>query len=255
MTYENSGSAADRQTGYSAATPIPPTEPSLAPHAPADVVDVEDVSEVKPKNSAIRATREIFETLLLALVIFVGVRLLVLNFRVDGLSMSPNLDNREMLLVNRNAYAHFDVNALLDILPGEDRASAHDVYPFDPPERGDIIVFNPPAESDKPYIKRIVGLPGDVVAIHDGSVFIDGQQLPEPYIDQGITDCVAGCDTVTVPPGSIYVLGDNRNNSSDSRVFGPVKISSIVGKAWLTYWPSDDIGIVPHFDYPGIPER
>lgn len=252
MTYENSGPTTERQPTFQT-VPLPPAGDSATIEPLTDTTALPRAT--KPQHSALRATKEILETLLLALVIFVGVRLLVLNFRVDGLSMSPNLDNREMLLVNRNAYAHFDLNAILDVLPGEDHSGTRNIYPFDPPERGDIIVFNPPAESDKPYIKRIVGLPGDIVSIHDGSVFIDDQQLDEPYIASGITDCAGGCQTVTVPPGSIFVLGDNRNNSSDSRAFGPVKISSIVGKAWFTYWPSDDIGIVPHYDYPGISER
>ena len=252
MTYENGSPSTDRQPSFPVIT-SPPVVESMTIDPPVDSAVIPQA--VKPRSSALRATKEILETLLLALVIFVGVRLLVLNFRVDGLSMFPNLVNREMLLVNRNAYAHFDVNAVLDVLPGEDHADSRNVYPFDPPERGDIIVFNPPAESDKPYIKRIIGLPGDVVSIHDGNVFINDQVLDEPYIDTGITDCLGGCETVTVPSGSIFVLGDNRNNSSDSRVFGPVKISSIVGKAWFTYWPADDIGLVPHYDYPGIRER
>ena len=192
------------------------------------------------KSQASRAVREIVETLLLAALIFFLVRLVVLNFRVDGESMLPNLDDGQMLLVNRNAYQHIDV--------GDQR-----YYPFDPPERGDVIVFDPPTNSEKPYIKRIIGLPGEEVTFGQGHVYIDGVMLEEDYI-QDRTRCGRSdtCDVV-VPPDHVFVLGDHRSNSSDSRVFGPVPVERIVGKAWLSYWPPDDIGFVPHENYPVEP--
>lgn len=204
-----------------------------------------------------RAAREILETLLLAVVIFVGVRLVVLNFRVDGLSMAPNLHNREMLLVNRNAYFHFDLNGVLDALPGVERDDERILYPFDPPERGDIVVFDPPVVggSDKPYIKRVIALPGETVEVRaDGHVYVDDQRLDEPYLVGDVTRCTTdrACGPVLVPEGHVYVLGDNRGNSADSRVFGPVAVDAIIGKAWVTYWPVDDFGLVPHQDYPEI---
>jgi signal peptidase I len=190
------------------------------------------------RNQAGRAVREIVETLLLAALIFFLVRLVVLNFRVDGESMLPNLDDGQMLLVNRNAYQYVDF--------GGQR-----YYPFDPPERGDVIVFEPPTGSDKPYIKRIIGLPGEEVTFGDGQVFIDGRLLDEEYIAER-TRCNASrsdsCDVV-VPDGYVYVLGDHRTNSSDSRAFGVVPVENIVGKAWLSYWPIDDVGFVPHESY------
>jgi signal peptidase I len=141
----------------------------------------------------------------------------------------------------------------LDIIPGVDRSGQDIVYPFHPPERGDIIVFNPPTVSDKPYIKRVIGLPGETITIADGFVYVNGVKLDEPYIDGAITECNRSkCDPVTVAEGSVFVLGDNRRNSSDSRIFGPIKVDSIIGKAWITYWPFSDFGLVPHFDYPGI---
>jgi signal peptidase I len=222
---------------------------------------VEDQAAVpsRPAKSAGKAVREIVETLLLALVIFVAVRALVLNFRVDGSSMSPNLQNKEMLLVNRNVYFHFDLNKYLDIIPFVDRDGKDIVYPFHPPERGDIIVFNPPdsVNSEKPYIKRVIALAGETVEIKsDGYVYIDGKKLDEPYIKGAITECNRNpCAPYTVPEGMIYVMGDNRRNSSDSRIFQGVKIENIIGKAWLTYWPFDDFGLVPHFDYPDMPEN
>ncbi|MEA2529856.1 MAG: signal peptidase [Thermomicrobiales bacterium] len=208
-------------------------------------------------KSAARAVREIVETLLLALVIFVAVRALVLNFRVDGNSMVPNLHDQEMLLVNRNVYFHFDLNQWLNYLPGEDREGERIVYPFHPPERGDIVVFQPPVTSEKPYIKRVIAVPGDTVEIRqDGYVYINDERLEEPYIQGPITDCNRQrCEQTVVPEGKVYVLGDNRRNSSDSRIFGLVDVDDIIGKAWLTYWPMDNFGLVPHYDYPEISER
>ena len=201
---------------------------------------IESTSSSNGKSQTLHAVREIVETLLLAALIFFLVRLVVLNFRVDGQSMTPNLDDGQMLLVNRNAYQFVDWQG-------------NRFYPFDPPERGDIVVFNPPTESDKPYIKRIIGLPGDEVTFSNGQVFVNGEMLDEEYIEDR-TRCGRNdyCNEI-VPEGSIFVLGDHRSNSSDSRVFGPVPIENVIGKAWLSYWPADDIGFVPHEEYPDIP--
>jgi len=207
-------------------------------------------------GTAGNAVREIVETLVLAGIIFLAVRMVVLNFRVDGDSMLPNMHNEEMLLVNRNAYRSIDLGPVGAILPGDENGEApRRFYPFDPPQRGDVIVFDPPTRSNKPYIKRIVGLPGETVSFRGGEVFINGAVLDEPYIDEA-TRC--GGDSVceiVVEPDTVFVLGDNRGNSSDSRVFGLVPVGNIIGKAWVTYWPLPDLGFVPHKDYPGIPEN
>ncbi len=233
--------------------PVAPTQ-QLPPVAAPETAEPTAVAQ--PRNKRPSAIREIVETLLLAVVIFLLVRAVVLNFRVEGLSMTPYLSDGEMLLVNRNAYANFDLYALIDWLPQVAHAQERTVYPFDPPERGDIVVFEPPTPSSKPYIKRVIGLPGERVEIRDGAVFIDGQELNEPYLQGEETDCPGRgeCGEVVVPEGQIFVLGDNRDNSQDSRAFGPVPVSDVIGKAWVTYWPTDHIGIVPHYDYPEIPE-
>ncbi|MGH2533983.1 MAG: signal peptidase I [Thermomicrobiales bacterium] len=211
-----------------------------------------DSQQQRKGASRTRAVREIVETLLLAVVIFAAVRLVVLNFRVDGGSMAPNLQDEEMLLVNRNAYFHFDLNTLRNILPGGDRDGEDIVYLFEPPERGDIVVFNPPVSSPKPYIKRVIGLPGETVTIENGYVEIDGQRLEEPYIDGDITDCTRDPCSWEVDEGEVFVMGDNRRNSSDSRTFGSISVDDIIGKAWITYWPVDEIDLVPHYDYPNL---
>lgn len=212
-------------------------------------------SAARPANTAGRAVREVIETLLLAALIFFLVRLVVLNFRVDGESMTPSLQNEQMLLVNVNAYRHFDLNGLLNLIPGQDREDPWVVWPLGMPERGDIVVFNPTPDAAQPYIKRIIGLPGERITFQDGFVYVNGQRLDEPYLRGARTRCRGGdiCDIV-VSPGYVFVLGDNRNNSTDSRVIGEVPLSSVVGKAWLSYWPLDMFGLVPHYDYPSLPE-
>lgn len=240
-SYDSGGSSRPQPDGFGPA----PVQHEFQP-LPSDASPEPTLTAKPVKRTS--ATREIIETLLLALVIFVAVRALVLNFKVDGESMTPNLQNNEMLLVNRNSYFHIDLNKFINVLPWEDRKGTDEWYPFDPPKRGDIIVFNPPTTSDKPYIKRVIATGGEHVSIHDGSVWINGKELDEPYIQKGITRCQTVCDW-DVPNGYLFVLGDHRTNSSDSRVFGVVKVSSVIGKAWLTYWPLSSFGLVPHADY------
>lgn len=201
--------------------------------------------------------REIAETLLLALIIFVAVRAVVLNFRVDGKSMQPSLTDNEMLLVNRNAYFAFDDDQWFGWIPGVDTEAGGDpAYPFGKPERGDIVVLDPPpsASADKPYIKRVIGEPGDTVELRNDQVFINGERIDEPYLEGLETKCreVQTCGPLAVPEDSVFVLGDNRGNSEDSRFFGIVPIENIIGKAWLTYWPIRQIELVPHEEYPEL---
>lgn len=212
-------------------------------------------TEQKKSRSIVR---EVIETLILAFLIFIAVRSVVLNFRVEGHSMDHSLETGEMLLVNRNAYFALDQSRWLDWLPGVDYDEDDAWRPFGIPERGDIVVLNPPdsASTDKPYIKRVIGVPGDSIEIRDQLVFINGIQLDEEYIDDGNESrCnvdTQNCGPLEIPEGSVFVMGDNRMNSEDSRFFGLVPIENIVGKAWITYWPGDRIGIVPHEDYPEL---
>ena len=204
--------------------------------------------------------REIIETALLALIIFVAVRSVVLNFKVDGLSMMPSFENGEMLLVNRNSYRSIDAWDFVDWLPFVDEhTDAEPFITFGEPKRGDVIVFTPPPPGEnKPYIKRVIGLPGDTVEIHDDGVYVNNTRLDEPYIGGNRTNCFNGsqqyCGSYVVPEGKVFAMGDNRTNSQDSRYFGAVDESRIIGKAWVTYWPTNVIGVVPHFDYPELPE-
>lgn len=204
-----------------------------------------------PGRRAITFAREFVETILLTLVIFVAVRTLVVNFRVDGESMRPTLLNGEYLLVNRATYFHIDLNSLRNALPGPDRRDRDVIYLFGTPERGDIVVFEPPVNSDKPYVKRVIGLPGDTISVReDHLVYVNGQPLIEDYIAAAPRNLYPlGGGEYTVPPGTIFVMGDNRNNSQDSRSFSAVPLDNVIGKAVIAYWPMEAFGLIPHERY------
>ncbi|MFW5713843.1 MAG: signal peptidase I [Brevefilum sp.] len=158
------------------------------------------------------------ETILLALVLFLAINTLTARVRVENVSMKPTLQPGEFLLVNRVAYKLGD------------------------PSIGDIIVFHAPGVTEMDYIKRIVGLPGDLVMVSEGTVTVNNEPLYEPYI----ADSPNYNGEWVVPEGQYFVLGDNRNNSSDSHLWGFVPHEDIVGKALLVYWPLSEAGLLTH---------
>jgi signal peptidase I len=188
-------------------------DPWLLPQLPEDVAERQQA----PSNRAAFA-REAIETIALTVAIFFGIRLVVQNFRIEGQSMEPTLQDKQYLLVNKLAYGRFGR-----------------------PHRGDIVVFEAWG-SDKDFIKRIVAMPGDTIEIHDDKVWVDGTPLDEPYLDEPTRDTLG---PVHLKPGEYYVLGDNRGNSTDSRTYGPLPAAKIVGKAWILYWPARDVGFIP----------
>jgi signal peptidase I len=164
--------------------------------------------------------REIMETLLAAFFLFLAVNLITARIRVEGSSMEPSLHDGEFVVINRLAYRWENV------------------------QRGDIVVFHYPLDPDRRFIKRVVGLPGDQIQIVDGEVFVNGDLLDEPYLAanpryEGLW---------AVETNSVFVLGDNRNNSSDSQNWGNLPEKEIIGKAILIYWPLEELSIIPHFD-------
>jgi signal peptidase I len=212
--------------------------------------EVQIVEEPPKKSRAMsRAITELMKTALLAALIFTLARTVVLPFEVEGSSMSPNLQSGERVLVNRSVYYHFDLYDVINIVPGTNWDGDHEVFLFHSPERGEILVLNPPVATQKPYIKRLIAKSGEHISFRDGYVYIDGERLEESYVTEGNTYCRGQYCDMTVPDGYVYVLGDNRGNSQDSRYFGPVKIEDIVGKAWFANWPLDDFGRLPHYDY------
>ena len=154
--------------------------------------------------------REIIETLALTLIIFVVIHFTVQNYVVDGTSMKPGLNNNQYVLVNKLAYV------------------------FHAPERGDVIVFHWPLDTTKDLIKRVIGLPGDVIVVDSTTVQVNSVVLKEPYIS---TQANPSGRTWEVPPDNYFVMGDNRQVSDDSRDWGFLPKSYIIGKAVLVYWP------------------
>lgn len=231
------------------------TPPTLSTdHSPVPDEPVYTQTE-KKKSSAIR---EIIETALLALLIFVTVRAVVLNFKVDGSSMLPTMQDGEMILVNRNAYRELDLADFVDWIPGVSEKEWFTIIDWGEPSRGDVVVFTPPEPGDqKPYIKRVIGLPGDHIQItEDKQVIVNGVTLDEEYVGDYANECTnvrnfPYCE-VEVPEGHYFMMGDHRNNSQDSRFFSVVAEDRIIGKAWLVYWPMDSFGLVDHPEYPEL---
>jgi len=171
--------------------------------------------------------REVGITILIAVAVFVCLRLTVQSYTVVMSSMEPNFQDGECIMVNKLSY----------------RSSG--------PQRGQVIIFNPPFDSEYPFIKRVIGLPGETVEIKDGKVSINGTPLNEEYIMAPPNYTMS---VTEVPENEYFVLGDNRNNSTDSSKGWTVPQDNIIGKAWLTYWPPSKLGIVKHYSYPELNE-
>lgn len=186
-----------------------PSGQTIQPEAPA----------AQPAKSLLR---EVLETIGLALVIFLVVRTFVMNYRVVGHSMVPTIQEGQFLLIDKIGYTLFER-----------------------PQRGDIIVFNPPNMAGQIYIKRVIGLPGEVVELRDGRVYINGEPLAEEW--QTIPAPTARWGPAQVGKDEVFVLGDNRPGSLDSRYFGMLSRQKIIGRALLCYWPPSAWTIYPRY--------
>ena len=175
--------------------------------------------------------KEVAQTLLLTLVIFFGIQTFIAQpYRVEQQSMQRTLEQDQYVLVDK-------------LTPR-----------FDTYKRGDIVVFKPPPDwagpDGTPFIKRVIGVEGDQVEIQDGEVIVNGVTLDEPYVF-AVDGEPQETTTTTEPPrwvvaeNELFVMGDHRSSSSDSRTFGPIGVDDVVGRAWLRYWPADTIGILP----------
>jgi signal peptidase I len=171
-------------------------------------------------NRLLSLLGEVLQTVLIALGLFLVVNLVTARIRVEGNSMEPSLHDGEFVVVNRLSLAWED------------------------PSRGDIVVFHFPLDPTRRYIKRVIGVPGDSVSVQEGEVFINGIKLDEPYI--AAPPLYTG--EWAVGDGEVFVLGDNRNESSDSQNWGNLSQNAIIGKAVLVYWPPTEIGLIPHYE-------
>ncbi|MXY47261.1 MAG: signal peptidase I [Chloroflexi bacterium] len=185
--------------------------------------------------------RTFIQELLIAAGLFVAVFLVlhfsIRNFRIDGASMHPTLIDEQHVIVSKAAYFRVNASSLLHFMPSVERTDER--VPFfasAQPAYGDIIAFTYPLNPSLDLVKRVIGLPGDIIEIEQGQVIRNGEALNESYVVNGDRRT---SEAVEVPPGSYYVLGDNRRASTDSRVWGFVRDEDIIGRAWISYWPSD----------------
>lgn len=173
---------------------------------------------------------DVLEVVVFAIGIFFFVYLLIMRpHKIKGQSMHPNFPDGEYLLTQRVSYYLHN------------------------PERGDVIVFKPPISPDDEYIKRVIGLPGDIIKIQSGKIYVNGKLLKESYIDASVytsgSNFLPEGKEYKVPDGMWFVMGDNRPHSSDSRAWGPITKKDITGKAWLIYWPPSLAGLVKAPNY------
>jgi signal peptidase I len=191
------------------------------------------------RRPALGCLFEVVETLVLTIVIFVGIQVFVAQpYKVEQVSMENSLLPGQYVLVDK-------------LTPR-----------WAPYSRGDIVVFDPPETwspgSRVPFIKRVIGVPGDRVELRDGNVFVNDVKLEEPYVFEdravspGTEPSPGGPTEWLVPAGDLFVMGDHRDESADSRSFGPIAMSHVIGRAWLRYWPFDTIGILPKPSYAGL---
>lgn len=178
---------------------------------------IELLEEENDKPSPLyRVLLDVLQTLILALVLYFLIDAVIARVRVENISMQPTLQPGEFLVVSKLAYRFSDY------------------------QRGDVVVFHHSASED--YIKRVIGVPGDLVEVADGAVKINGAGLEEPYISAP----PEYTGSWQVPEGMLFVLGDNRNQSSDSHKWGFVPTESVVGKALVVYWPLDEAKLLTH---------
>lgn len=219
---------ADRPSAPYPATEPTPTEPAYVLAPPASPPLTEETPEAATEatqegpNWFILLLRETAETVVLAVIIFMLIRVGIQNYRIEGSSMSPNFHHGEYLLVNKLAYRLGEYH------------------------RGDVIVFQYPNDPSKDYIKRVIGLPGDTVEIRDRVLYINGSSVDEPYDIMPMSSIPSG--PTLVEPGTLYVMGDNRPASSDTRDWGLLDQDLVIGKAWLAIYPFQIFGLVQHPD-------
>jgi signal peptidase I len=204
------------------------------------VIDAEDLGAGGRQHRFKRVAWELTQTLVLAVLIFLLVRTVAQNFRVEGPSMEPGLQNGQYLLVNKAVYFKLNVGTLSKYIPFINASDGEEKFLFHGPQRGDVIVFRYPKDPSRDFIKRVIGIPGDHIRMVDGVVYVNDVPLQEDYISSPEGRGLDG--EQIVPPDNYFVMGDNRPNSSDSRSWGFVPEENIIGKAMLSYWPLSAFG-------------
>lgn len=179
--------------------------------------------------------REALETVIVALLLFLLLRSTVQNFKVEGASMEPSLLSGEYVFTSKLAYVELPVGQIAKAIPFWNPPEDEVVYPLGGPHQGEVVVFRAPDGQSRDFVKRVIAVEGDEVVIRKGVVLVDGRPLNESYTRPMPLGQSFG--PWSVPKGYIFVLGDNRPASSDSRYWGPIPLSLVVGRVWLRYWP------------------
>ena len=187
-----------------------------------------------------RVARELTEAVVLALIVFLVIQGSIRNFRVDGSSMRPTLEGGQYLLVNKLVYFKLDTGRISRMIPFWDVDDSKSHFAIHPPKRGEVIVFRFPGDPSKDFVKRVIGLPGEKVELQNGTVYVDGIPLEEPYLTERDS---SNEPEVVMGEKEYFVLGDNRRSSRDSRTWGGVPEENVLGKVWIVYWPFSNIDL------------
>lgn len=173
-----------------------------------------DPQETQAEESYLRWLGEFVVLIALAFVLAMGIKTFIVQpFVIPSTSMVPTLEVGDRVLVNKF------------------------LFRFQPPARGEIVVFRSPEDPAMDLIKRVIAVGGETVELRNGVVLVDGRALKEPYVNPAVKDTYTSNAPTTVPPGYVWVMGDNRTNSRDSRYFGPQPVTSLLGRAFSIYWP------------------
>lgn len=186
-----------------------------------EIIPDPDQQPPEQRNSLRRFLLDVIETVLLSVVLFLAINAVSARIRVESISMQPTLYEGDFVIVNKLAYQ------------------------LGKPGRGDVVIFKFPLDPERePYIKRVIGLPGEAVTVRNGKIYINNNDYPlnEPYIKAEPNYE----NTWVVPENSLFVLGDNRNNSSDSHSWGMVPLDNVIGKAEVVYWPPSEWRVLNH---------
>lgn len=193
--------------------------------------------------------RELFETVILALIVFLTIHISIQNYAVQGPSMSPTLHQGDYLIVNKLAYIHFNSQLFAKLAPflGSDRKDDTLIFPFNPPQRGDVVIFRFPRDDTRDFVKRVIAIPGDVLSVIEQQLYVNGK------LQLGVTVNEHNLRNIPnqVSASTYFVVGDNRTLSNDSRNWGPVPSENIIGEAWMIFWPLDRLGKLKRFSTPG----
>lgn len=195
----------------------------------------------EPRPPLLAVVWELVEVLALAILMVMLIRTFIQNYRIDGTSMEPNFHNGQFLIVNRWSYCpgiHVDVPIVNVELWSK-------TWCVREPRRGDVVIFEYPRDPSRDFIKRVIGLPGETVEVREGKIYVNGAIVPEPF---GPNPGSYTSAPITLGPDEVFVMGDNRNNSSDSHLWGPLSEDKIIGKALVSYWPPRYWSLVPRYD-------